>query len=166
MTTKPDDGGAAVLVSDQDRAFFLAHGWRIGQNGYVYIRGGRIAGKPCLLHRIIMNALVGEEIHHINGNKLDNRRENLERTTASEHQKHHVHTLITRSREARVLPLTKFCLWCQSEFTPDVNHRGTKKCCSRKCASQLTVIGALKKRGLFDRVAVRLAERTKRFGGK
>lgn len=47
------------------------------------------------IHRIIMGQYLGrkirknEVVHHKNGNNLDNRIENLELMTKSEHQKHH-----------------------------------------------------------------------------
>ena len=54
-----------------------------------------INGKKVYEHRYIMEQHLGrklekgEEVHHINGNKLDNRIENLEVLTIAEHKKHH-----------------------------------------------------------------------------
>lgn len=55
----------------------------------------RIDGRNKRLHRIIMGQHLGrklerwEHVHHINGDKKDNRLENLEVLTASEHSKLH-----------------------------------------------------------------------------
>jgi hypothetical protein len=76
----------------------LALGW----NGGVVTRGGyRYIFKPqhpnankkgyIAEHRLVMSDFLGrklktfEHVHHINGNKIDNRIENLELTTANEH---------------------------------------------------------------------------------
>lgn len=64
--------------------------------GYVTIlqSDGRRIGE----HRIVAEAkigrklLPGEVVHHINGMKLDNRPENLEVMTVSEHVSHHRRT--------------------------------------------------------------------------
>ena len=55
------DGGPEILVSPQDN-YLLEKTWVIGTNGYVYLRGARIKGMQCLLHRIILKAEKGLEV--------------------------------------------------------------------------------------------------------
>lgn len=135
----PVSGGVNALVSNQDTALVSCDGWRLGLNGYVYRRGGRIKGRPCLLHRIVLGAGRGVEVHHINGIKTDCRRENLEATTASKHQEYHMHRLVARNRASRIYPLTGTCKSCGSEFTRNPDHRSRQVCCSKACAIQLAV---------------------------
>jgi len=61
-------------------------------NGYHHVniyRGG--ARKKILVHRLVMLAFVGEsdlQVNHVNGDKTDNRLENLEYCTAVENHQH------------------------------------------------------------------------------
>lgn len=60
-----------VLVDDD---FYYSGMTNVMKNGYVRIH---VDKKTVKLHRYVMNAKKGEIVDHINGNKLDNRRENL-----------------------------------------------------------------------------------------
>lgn len=89
------------------------HNWRGGRSvastGYVLIRVG--VGHPladvrgyAYEHRVVMTEQLGRElsprehVHHKNGDKLDNRPENLEVLTAWQHQAEH-------RRKIRAFPL-------------------------------------------------------------
>lgn len=62
----------AVLSQLKSRELFYASAWIDGKNQY--------------MHRIIMGAKNGEEIDHVNGNGLDNRKSNLKVGTHRQNQ--------------------------------------------------------------------------------
>ena len=80
-------------------------------------------------HRKVMQDYLGRElkrteiVHHINGNKLDNRIENLQIMSVLEHNRLH----------KEKLPKTKICIECGKEFIPPVKHRKRNVICSKEC---------------------------------
>jgi len=76
----------------------------LDKNGYL-----RYCDSDYLVHRRVMEKKLGrrlergEIVHHINGNKVDNRPENLEPLTAKEHYKRHVVPILQERREARII---------------------------------------------------------------
>ena len=64
-----------VKISDEDYEAVNAHKWYIGSSGYV-VRSLPGGGKE-LLHRAIMQAPSDKKVDHIDGDPLNNQRENL-----------------------------------------------------------------------------------------
>lgn len=63
--------GSGTLLIDADAIpKILAASVRTNNSGYAHVT-------PRAIHRLIMDALQGDEVDHINGDKLDNRRANL-----------------------------------------------------------------------------------------
>ena len=90
-------------------------------------------------HRFIMEQAVGrrlgrnEYVHHINGDKRDNRLENLKIVTPKEHAIEHWQWKHPKKRN---------CVICGKEFAP--THRARDKTCSTKCRYILSGISLRK----------------------
>lgn len=66
--------GAEAIVDDADYTWLSQHNWQLSHNGYAY---GRVGGRVQYMHRLILGVASGEEIDHIDRNKLNNCRGNL-----------------------------------------------------------------------------------------
>ena len=78
--------GEIVLVDDQDFEELNRYKWCLNSGGYATrMNDGHTS---ILMHRFIKETPKGLETDHINGNKLDNRRENLRNVTHSQNQMH------------------------------------------------------------------------------
>ena len=95
------DGGSSVwretpvLIDDCDRELIGEFEWKINQAGYAYCNK-QIAyrkSKSIPMHRLIAmkNNPLGLHVHHLNGNKLDNRRGNLLILKNGDHRRIHNH---------------------------------------------------------------------------
>jgi hypothetical protein len=93
----------------------------------------KINGRSRLLHRHLMEQHLGrallsdEHVHHRNGNRFDNRLENLEVLSAAAHM--HLHK--------QRYPTEKACVWCGTEFTPHPTKRKRAETCSKACGYAL-----------------------------
>lgn len=91
-----------ALIDDEDYDQLIAlKGWRVNAKGYACIQyKDKKTGKSAviLMHRIIMSAPGGMDVDHINGDRLDNRRENLRLATRSQNLQNRIKRKIGSSR--------------------------------------------------------------------
>lgn len=81
VKNKYDNKNIICLVSEEDWFYLKQYKWQVHNQGYCQ---GRIKGKVSIMHNIIIGKKEGYVIDHINGNRLDNRRENLRHVTPSQ----------------------------------------------------------------------------------
>ncbi|MFC2022896.1 HNH endonuclease signature motif containing protein, partial [Chloroflexota bacterium] len=75
----------------------------IDDNGYLRFKGSNILYHRWRKEKELGRRLVkGEIVHHINGNKQDNRPENLQILSPKEHYKKHVVPILEARREAQI----------------------------------------------------------------
>lgn len=102
-------------------------------------------GKTVLLHRWLMAQWLGrplrpgEEVHHRNGNKHDNSRENLVLMDAHKHDQLH-------ADEALIHPREKVCALCGCLFTPKRTKRKRAMGCTPHCSNRLRARAAAQTR--------------------
>lgn len=96
ITVKSSGGKVLVAKLSAEDQHLARFGWRMNTSGYVVrstrkkalVRDGRSC-RTILLHREVLDLLddTNLEVDHINGDKLDNRRENLETVTRSDNMR-------------------------------------------------------------------------------
>jgi hypothetical protein len=86
----PLTGGKFALIDASDLPLVSRYKWYVDSWGYA--RGTRPSTTTksgyttILMHRLVINAKSGEQIDHVNGNPLNNRRCNLRKCTNAQNQ--------------------------------------------------------------------------------
>lgn len=71
----------AVLVDDEDYSKLSEYKWYLHGRGYATTF---YKNKNVLMHRMLLEPKYGDQVDHIDGNRLNNQRDNLRICTASE----------------------------------------------------------------------------------
>ena len=109
-----------------------ARGFYIRKDGYRIVYRNGVA---VLEHRAVMKEAIGrqleswEHVHHLNGDKTDNRLDNLMLMTNHEHQKLHDWPHL----HARFGQVTLACQGCGSEYQVKASKAAESHYCSRAC---------------------------------
>jgi len=105
----------------------------------------RVRVRRDYVHRLVMSTLMGrplrtdEHVHHVDGDKHNNRPGNLQLLSAGEHG----------WRTNQRLPFLSECAWCGGLFHP---IRPDHQCCCKRCAGFYRHRRHRKKAGLGGRV--------------
>lgn len=76
-------GGLVALVDANDLPLVSGYAWHITSNGRHQYAQTCVGRQRVKMHRLLTNAPSGLVVDHINGNSLDNRRENLRVVTSA-----------------------------------------------------------------------------------
>lgn len=105
-------------------------------DGYVVVKVGPGKADYQLEHRLVAEQMLGrtlatdEQVHHVNGQRADNRPENLVVMTNAEHQRHHHREEWSAVRSSRV---TLTCKSCGTEYERKRSRVAESNYCSAAC---------------------------------
>ena len=125
MKTIPLTQGKIALVDDDDYPLLSKHKWHAKirtrssyarRTAYPYGRRNPIT---IMMHRVILGTARGEEVDHINGDGLDNRRYNLRVGT---HQQN-----MCNQRKTRGTSRFKGVRWHNNQWTAQIKHKGRQR---------------------------------------
>jgi hypothetical protein len=73
--------GYNIQIDDEDAERVMSHAWWVSSapeiDGHILCFSAKIGKKSVKLHRFIMGATAGRIVDHQDGNRLDNRKQNL-----------------------------------------------------------------------------------------
>lgn len=118
--------GKAALVDDKDYEVLSRYNWHYVSQGYA-ARKEKIKGKRkvVLMHRQILRA-TDKWVDHINGDGLDNRRENIRLVTPSQNRMNSKPLRTLGSKFKGVYRHTKTKKWCADiRFNGKTNYLGS-----------------------------------------
>lgn len=87
MKTIKAKRGEEIIVDDDVFEHMSTYNWTVNNRGYATAGEKGYHSCPIMMHRKMMEPIEpGLEVHHKNGNKLDNRAENLQLLTRRDHR--------------------------------------------------------------------------------
>jgi len=81
--------GYAAIVDDEDYEMLSKHKWCVFRKPRTTYARTWLGGKNVSMHRLILDAPPGEQVDHINGDGLDNRRHNIRLCTIIQNSHNH-----------------------------------------------------------------------------
>lgn len=112
MKVIPLTQNKVAWVDDRDYERVMIHKWCLAKRGRLNYAASRIDGKLTMLHRFILNPPSGYDTDHIDGNGLDDRRENLRNCTRQENSRNQQPQLNCSSRYKGVYLNNQKTKWC------------------------------------------------------
>ena len=151
--------GEVVLLDPKDYERVSGFQWKKHPQGYASIE--------FTMHRFLFHPVpTGYEIHHINGNKLDNRRENLQLIIAKEHRQLHAPALVRHQKGIQKYPDQKECVVCGRPFTVNPRKRKRNKTCSVSCAAIMRADGRRKQAASSRKSHTKSSKQSRKLKGE
>lgn len=97
----PLSAGFSATVDDEDFGWLCQWKWSYDGHGYAVRhvgQGKEQVEKTLFMHRVILGAVDGKEVDHVNGDGLDNRRINLRLATRSQNLSNRRHFANAKSK--------------------------------------------------------------------
>lgn len=106
--------GKFAVVDDIDATLISSHSWCVIAAGYAV---SRISNRFVYMHRLILDANPSQEVDHVNGDPLDNRRSNLRFATSSQQK-------MNTRKQAKAKSIFKGVVYSQRRWQAQIHVNG------------------------------------------